>query len=136
MQHDFRDIYGSVLVDWFNVEETEIRASLNPDFQYIPVISECSATTPTKNIVPDPIDTRVFPNPFRDLTTIEFVSENEFVRISVFDALGSELQVLMSKTLPAGTHQITFDGNKLPAGSYFYRIQMDGKLTTKRMVKR
>ena len=37
MQFDFRDVYGSVLMDWFEVQEEEVRNLLHPDFQHLPV---------------------------------------------------------------------------------------------------
>jgi uncharacterized protein (DUF1501 family) len=43
MQYDFRDVYGSVLTDWFEVSESQVRTLLYPDFQYLPVANACSA---------------------------------------------------------------------------------------------
>ncbi|MFN7119310.1 MAG: DUF1501 domain-containing protein [Saprospiraceae bacterium] len=35
MQHDFRDVYGSILKDWFGVEETVVKDLLHPEFRYL-----------------------------------------------------------------------------------------------------
>ena len=37
-EYDFRSVYGSVLMDWFGVEESIIKALLYENFQYVPVL--------------------------------------------------------------------------------------------------
>ena len=37
MQYDFRSIYGSVLMDWFDVAQEDVENLFSHDFQYIPV---------------------------------------------------------------------------------------------------
>ena len=43
MQYDFRDVYGSVLMDWFEVPEDKVRQLIYPGFQYLPVAGGCSS---------------------------------------------------------------------------------------------
>lgn len=45
MQFDFRDVYGSVLTDWFGLPQGEVRDLLYPDFQYLSIVSNCAAGT-------------------------------------------------------------------------------------------
>lgn len=136
MQYDFRDIYGSILMDWFEVEESKVRSLLHQEFQHIPILNPCSDVTSTDDIITvDPLETANYPNPFRDWTSIHFNCENAFVRLSIFNAHGSELKVLINKHLPAGKHEVRFDGSQLPAGNYYYRLQVGNHLKTKHMVK-
>lgn len=46
MEYDFRDIYGSILMDWFEVSESDVRSVLYPGFVYLPVANGCAATLP------------------------------------------------------------------------------------------
>lgn len=46
MQYDFRDLYGSILKDWFGVDEVAIRNSLYPGFVYLPIANGCSNSLP------------------------------------------------------------------------------------------
>lgn len=46
MQYDFRDLYGSVLVDWFGVADADVRSLLYPNFVYLPVAGGCAASLP------------------------------------------------------------------------------------------
>ncbi|NNE27459.1 MAG: T9SS type A sorting domain-containing protein, partial [Saprospiraceae bacterium] len=119
----------------FGVEEEEIKQILYDDFQYIPVIKSCAGTTSTTDYELGHIDTDCFPNPCKDWLTIEFSSENEHLKISVFDATGQELKVLSNQRFNAGDHQIKFDASQLPPGNYFYRLQGHLKLKTKGFIK-
>ena len=46
MQYDFRDVYGSVLVDWFEVSEADVRSLLYPGFVRLPVADGCANLLP------------------------------------------------------------------------------------------
>ena len=37
-EHDFRSVYGSILMDWFGTDESTIRSILYEDFKYIPIL--------------------------------------------------------------------------------------------------
>ncbi|MDX1943701.1 MAG: DUF1501 domain-containing protein [Saprospiraceae bacterium] len=137
MQHDFRDVYGSILMDWFGVQETDVKTLLYNDFQKLPIIQDCRTTTAVDGPDLDKIlQIKAYPNPFHNWARIEFTLEQEaWVRLSVFDALGSEVKVLTNRRLNPGEHQIPFEASDLAAGTYFYRLQVDNQVKTKRMVK-
>jgi hypothetical protein len=40
MEFDFRSVYGSILMDWFDVEESKVKQLLYNDFEYIPVLDK------------------------------------------------------------------------------------------------
>ncbi|NJC26219.1 DUF1501 domain-containing protein [Neolewinella antarctica] len=48
MQYDFRDVYGSVLTDWFGVREADVRTLLYPGFVYLPVANGCASALPVE----------------------------------------------------------------------------------------
>ncbi len=135
MQHDFRDIYGSILMDWFEVSEEDVRSLLYQDFQHLPILRVCSATSTNPEVSTEAIETNAFPNPFRDWTTISFQSGNEWAKLSIFDAAGNEIRVLTNQHLSAGEHQIRFEAHNLPAGSYYYRLQLGGRQKTRKLIK-
>lgn len=134
MQYDFRSVYGSILMDWFEVAEGTVKNLLDENFQYIPIIEGCQ-TVPTKDFSFDTeINAYNFPNPFSKTTTISFNSKDEWLRVSVFDMFGNEIKVLASGKFRAGTHQLEFDASGLPAGNYAYRIQFKNRQKTKLML--
>lgn len=135
MQYDFRDIYGSVLEDWFGIPTENIQQLLHQDYQRIPIISDCRLATSTESIVEDPIEISAFPNPFRENIQIQFKSTGGHVRLSIFNAIGSELAVLVDKTLSPGQHTISWNSRHFAPGNYYYRYQEGAQHTTKMIIK-
>lgn len=122
MQYDFRSVYGSVLMDWFEVSETEVQELLYEDFQHIPIIQGCSVPTSQSNLSTPDIEIYNFPNPFENWTTIAFVSGGEKMRISIYDMRVSELKVITDQFFPLGEHQLKVDMSGFAVGNYSYRI--------------
>ena len=134
MQYDFKSVYGSVLMDWFEVPEEKVKEFLVPDFQYIPIVGDCTVVK-TEEILPI-LETEVFPNPFGQTFTLRFsIMEKETVRIELFDVVGKAVQVVSNKELTAGAHEVNVEGHSLAAGVYFVRIQAGNGVKTIRVVK-
>lgn len=76
------------------------------------------------------------PNPFTDRTTLSFTLQRPGpVRLSVYDATGRELAVLVDRVLPAGTHAVSWDGTGVPVGVYLARLSADGATMTRALVR-
>ena len=134
MQYDFKWIYGSILMDWFDVEEDKVKALLSQDFQYIPVVGSCE-TTRTQEIV-NIIDTQAFPSPFGQTFNLKFsLLGNQDVRIDLSNVEGKEVKVISNKKYTSGEHQVLIEGHGLPSGVYFVRIQAGNGVKTLRVVK-
>ena len=135
MQFDFRDIYGSILMDWFGVEETEVKTLLFDDFQHIPIINACGTTTATIDPELDTTETFNYPNPCRDWTTITFNSLGEHYRVSLFDGLGREVKTISNQEFSKGKVDLKVETRNLAPGNYFYRISSIRGIKTKALVK-
>jgi hypothetical protein len=55
------------------------------------------------------------------------------VKISVYDLLGHEVAILVDGMRSAGTHKVQFDGSNMSSGIYFYKLQSEGKVISKKM---
>ncbi|OGX06893.1 MAG: hypothetical protein A2Z88_08480 [Omnitrophica WOR_2 bacterium GWA2_47_8] len=76
-----------------------------------------------------------YPNPFNPSTTIRFeLSARTPVRLAVYDLLGREVAVLVNETLESGIFEATWNAAGAASGTYFYRLQTDRSVATKRMV--
>lgn len=81
-----------------------------------------------------------YPNPFNPTTAIEFViSEREFVKITVFDMLGNEVQTLVSRIMEPGIKSVNWNSKDdtdrmVSSGVYFYSIQAGEFIQTKKML--
>jgi len=85
-----------------------------------------------------PIDYRLHPNhpnPFNATTEISFdLPRAAKVSLRVYDVLGREAAQLVNGTLNAGTHSVNFDAAALASGVYFYRIETENFVATRKMV--
>jgi parallel beta-helix repeat protein len=66
-----------------------------------------------------------YPNPFHSATTIQYIlSENALIRITLYDILGHEIQVLADENQAQGEYTVSLDGSRLISGIYYYKIQV------------
>jgi hypothetical protein len=92
----------------------------NDDFiGYQPVSVEDEGKIPTEYSL-----SQNYPNPFNPSTTIKFsVPEESTVRLSIYNLLGQEVNVLLNNEIQsAGSYNLNFDASRLPSGIYFYRL--------------
>ena len=80
-----------------------------------------------------------YPNPFNPSTTISFnVPKTSFVKLKVFSLLGELITVLKDEILQKGHYRINFDpdsdGLKLASGVYFYSLEVENNIITKKMI--
>jgi beta-glucosidase len=77
-----------------------------------------------------------FPNPFNARTSISyFIPKPAKIVLKIFNLLGSELRTLVQQNQTTGFHSISFDATEFSSGVYFYRLQVDDRLTeTKKMI--
>lgn len=75
---------------------------------------------------------RVHPNPFNLRTTIAYqLPKTEFVKITVYDITGRQVDVLVSELKAAGTYHIDWEPRTLAAGIYLIQMQA-GRFTSMR----
>ncbi|HMB93059.1 MAG TPA: DUF4331 family protein [Rhodothermales bacterium] len=70
-----------------------------------------------------------YPNPFNPTTTIEYqVKRPAQLAVRVYDVQGRLIETLVDRQHTAGQHAINWDASGLASGTYFYRIEMDGRV--------
>ncbi len=75
------------------------------------------------------------PNPLSRSTSIAFsLPKSGNVDLVVFDISGRKVATLAQGTMSAGSHEVSWNGAKAPAGVYLYRLSFEGKTLTNRMV--
>jgi len=76
-----------------------------------------------------------YPNPFNPSTKIKYsVPENGFVKLSVYNLVGEEVNELVNGQVNAGFYEIEFDASKLPSGIYLYRLTTGSFTNSKKML--
>ena len=76
-----------------------------------------------------------YPNPFNPVTNIQFeLPKDGFVSLKVYDMLGTEVANAVNEFRKAGTHSVTFDGASLASGVYYYKLETNNFVETKKMM--
>ena len=80
-----------------------------------------------------------YPNPFNPSTTIKYTLPAEGnVRLSVFNTIGQELEILVSEYQAPGSYEIMWNAVNFSSGVYFYQYEVagnDGVMLAKEMKK-
>jgi len=75
-----------------------------------------------------------YPNPFNPETNIKFdVPSKSEVKLTIFDALGKEVQNVFTGNLNAGTYSYKWNASAFPSGIYFYKLQADNFFEVRKM---
>jgi len=75
------------------------------------------------------------PNPFNPSTIISYrIPEDGHIRLCVFDHLGREMAILADLWMEKGMHQAEFTARDEPSGLYFYRLEWNGQVLTRKMM--
>jgi PKD repeat protein len=78
----------------------------------------------------------VYPNPIEEGSVVSFsLKEKQQVNVALYDMIGREVMQLHNGELSAGDHNIALNtNNALRAGVYFVRLQVNGKVFTRKVV--
>ena len=130
MQHDFRQVYASVIQDWFDVSNTA--EVLNGNFSTLPIFKMSSGV---KESPERPgWQTGSYPNPVRSTATITFTIPAAQVSIFLLDSQGRQIRKIAEGNYAAGTHQAVFERDGLPSGNYFYTLRVNGMSVTRKLL--
>ena len=76
-----------------------------------------------------------YPNPFNPSTNIQFaLPVNSNVKLTVVNALGQVVAELVNGELNAGVHEVTWNASNVSSGIYFYRIEANNFVQTRKMM--
>ena len=75
------------------------------------------------------------PNPFNSTSNFKFeIAKLGNAKIVVYDIMGREVQTLVNESLKPGTYEVMFDGSMLNSGVYFYKLETENRISTKKML--
>ncbi|HBS89099.1 MAG: hypothetical protein A2W91_06445 [Bacteroidetes bacterium GWF2_38_335] len=78
----------------------------------------------------------VYPNPMDENSTINFIlKENSTVKIEIYNTYGQLVSEVTDQNYPSGRYEIPLNTNELPKGMYTVRIENNGKITSRRLIK-
>jgi len=99
-------------------------------------ISGFVATGNEGNLIPDQFSvSQNYPNPFNPSTVINYqIPQSGNVKISVYDALGKIVSILVNESQNAGNYNIAWNASGLPSGIYIYKIESGSFSESKKMI--
>jgi hypothetical protein len=76
-----------------------------------------------------------YPNPFSQFTSIQFYLPKEsHVKLSIFNSLGIEIEVLVNQNFPPGYHHTQWIPHNNASGIYFCKFQASQFIDTKKFI--
>lgn len=76
-----------------------------------------------------------YPNPFTSSSRISYtLPASAMTTLKVYDVLGNEVATLVNEVKPPGSYSVNFDLNQSGAGVYYYRLQVDNFIQTRKLV--
>ena len=79
--------------------------------------------------------TNLYPNPFNPVLNIDFeISQAGWVKVNITDITGSMVKTVYEGFEGAGKHQISWDPETLPSGTYFVTLELNESLKTSKVV--
>lgn len=76
-----------------------------------------------------------YPNPFNGQTSIGFqLPEKALVKITIYDLLGRQIEVLLNGWQEPGPHIVRWDAGHYASGLYFYRVEAGKFAQTKKLL--
>jgi len=126
-----KSVVGQAFVGTTKQGDTQIESGFLVSNQIITDVDE----TPSSQLPSTYELKQNYPNPFNPGTTIEFaLPKSSPVTLKIFDMLGREVATLVNESMAAGVHKITFDARALTSGVYFYRLEAEGFIQTRRLM--
>jgi len=76
-----------------------------------------------------------YPNPFNPNTIFKIdIPKESFTKLTIYDILGQEVEILLTEKLQPGKYEIRWDGSGYSSGIYFYLFDAGDYKAVKRMV--
>lgn len=76
-----------------------------------------------------------YPNPFNPSTKIKFdIQKSADIKLSIYDLQGKLVKILVEGNLKAGSYETDWNAIGFPSGIYFYRLETEGNVFSKRMM--
>jgi hypothetical protein len=132
MQYDFRQVYASVLTDWFELPAADVKVAMGgKDFNTLPIFKANKAS------IEDYVDlvsrislNNIYPNPAVHKTQISYFTESGHIKLNVFDATGQLVRILKDEWHGHGTYVVDFEVDGLRKGNYYIQLSQGEKRIT------
>ena len=133
IQHDFRQLYSSIITDWFGLDQEIATNVFGQEFESIPFVqSPLSVKNPH---VPGKFKMHAaYPNPFNPTTMVSFtLPAMSNVSVRLFNLKGRDLQTHHLGRKKPGKHFYKLDGRNLASGNYIVQVEAAGSVLNQKV---
>jgi len=104
------------------------------NFMRVVSLSHATANDEWIELPEDTMLAQNYPNPFNPSTSIQFeLDRSEHVLLQVFDLMGREIATLIDGIHSTGAHNVQFNAEGLPGGTYVYRLAVGERTKSRTM---
>lgn len=130
------DVVDSLVVDWPSGERT-LHTGLQAD-RKITVHEDGTIVSAEESITPRSRRInlhRNYPNPFNPSTTIRFeLPVRMHTRVEIYDVMGRLVDRLIERSMPSGTHSVTWNSAGKASGVYIVRVEGGGEAASRKVL--
>jgi len=135
MQHDYRQVFGSVIKDWFQASDAAIEDVKFSNFIANRVDYIQCKTLNTSQLFKENLWMNCYPNPSNSVTTVEYyLDKASHVEIHVTDITGRLITTLVNSQENEGKHSINYDLSHLTNGTYIFTLKTNDVSITKKVI--
>lgn len=131
-EFDFRQLYGSVLEQWFDIGSASRSDVLFKDFNTVEIIGEGTVLGNDAKLASD---LTVYPNPLNGQATIQFDGNSAPVSIELIDLSGKKVSQIYKGVASGSRNSIPWNTESIPKGRYFVILRSEAKSQVFSVVK-
>ena len=139
-QHDYRQVYGTILQDWLEASDEALSVTRFTDYvqpgMKLPLVGG-TVTSIDKDYFVDQryFLTNCYPNPAQGLVNFSYRINHVLpVQLTLLNLRGRVVKQIVSETQNPGDYQYQVDVSYLNAGTYLYRLKAGTFQETKKLV--
>lgn len=124
-QHDFRQIYATVLENWLGVDPMLVDDVMGDQFTRVEdLIYKCGVNTSTRDIVAHRVEHHVRYGQDGNIEIVYSLQGSSKVKVDLYDIAGRYVTTLTSGNRGEGQHFVPMSNisSQLPAATYIYQI--------------
>ncbi len=132
MQYDFRQVYRSLLHQWFDADSSTMNHATIREFDELPIIGN-GVTTSADRTTLDGL--KVFPNPVSTFLQLTFTPDQGHLQIELFNLQGQKVKSLWNGYPNGFRFQESFNLSDLTGGFYVLQILTGNKRQSVKILK-
>jgi uncharacterized protein (DUF1501 family) len=138
MQYDFRQVYASILEDWFGLSAADTADVLNGQtYTKLPIFKALPTEIEPIGVAPQALkQVSIYPNPMQSHTSLQFDSPGGYTHIALYTDAGRQIKILYEQETLKGLVNINIDRGALAPGIYYVQIYVDSQSNTAKLLVR